>query len=195
MVLALAALGRYSFERLLIVDLGAAIALASLARFRLRLGSAARRVPDWEALIPVALLCSCDVAVLSTVGIHHRRQGSGRVHQRRRPDRAARRAVRTRSGDRLRPQLRARPLLSVGAPHRLLQRPLHGFFHPGAGAGTRRRAVPAPLPGIDCDRLRPRRVDGSQAGDRPVGRPRRARGLFRGCTVRRARSRRQLRPV
>jgi hypothetical protein len=54
-VLALASLGRYTFERLLIVDLGAAIALASLARFRLRLGSAAAR-PGWEALIPVALL-------------------------------------------------------------------------------------------------------------------------------------------
>ena len=54
-VLALASLGRYTFERLLIVDLGAAIALASLARFRLRLGSAAAR-PGWEALIPIALL-------------------------------------------------------------------------------------------------------------------------------------------
>ena len=54
-VLSLASLGRYTFERLLIVDLGAAIALASLARFRLRLGSAAAR-PGWEALIPIALL-------------------------------------------------------------------------------------------------------------------------------------------
>jgi hypothetical protein len=54
-VLALASLGRYTFERLLIVDLGTATALASLARFRLRLGSTAAR-PGWEALIPIALL-------------------------------------------------------------------------------------------------------------------------------------------
>ena len=54
-VLALASLGRYTLERLLIADVGAAIALASLARFRLRLGPSAVR-PGWEALIPFALV-------------------------------------------------------------------------------------------------------------------------------------------
>ena len=54
-VLALASLGRYTFGRLLIADVGAAIALASLARFRLRLGPPAAR-PGWEALIPIVLV-------------------------------------------------------------------------------------------------------------------------------------------
>ena len=54
-VLALASLGRYTLERLLIADVGAAIALASLARFRLRLGPSAVG-PGWEALIPIALV-------------------------------------------------------------------------------------------------------------------------------------------
>jgi hypothetical protein len=54
-VLALASLGRYSFERLLIVDATVGMTAAALARFRLRLGPAAAR-PGWEALIPLALL-------------------------------------------------------------------------------------------------------------------------------------------
>jgi hypothetical protein len=54
-VLALASVGRYSFERLLIVDATVGMTAAALARFRLRLGPAAAR-PGWEALIPLGLL-------------------------------------------------------------------------------------------------------------------------------------------
>ncbi len=54
-VLALAALNRYSFERLLIADAGVAAAAAILARGRLRFGPAARRV-GLTAIVPVALV-------------------------------------------------------------------------------------------------------------------------------------------
>ena len=54
-VLALAAAHRYTFARLLIADGLIALALAGLARFRLRLGPAARRPGPWS-LLPVALV-------------------------------------------------------------------------------------------------------------------------------------------
>ena len=54
-VLGLAAAHRYSFERLLIADLGLALAAAAAGRFRLRLGANARR-PGLGALLPLALV-------------------------------------------------------------------------------------------------------------------------------------------
>jgi hypothetical protein len=54
-VLALAAVHRYSFERLLICDAGLAVALAAAARFRLRLGTVAPRPTLW-ALVPFVLI-------------------------------------------------------------------------------------------------------------------------------------------
>ena len=54
LVLALAALHRYSFKRLVIADLLIAAALALVARFNLRLGPKARR-PGLAACIPLAL--------------------------------------------------------------------------------------------------------------------------------------------
>ena len=189
-VLALAALDRYSFERLLIVDLGAAIALASLARFRLRLGSAAAR-PGWDGADTHRSARSCDRG-----GSFHRRNTSSAA---RIPACTSTKASRSRSAARSSapdPVIASVPNfardLFFPSEHRTdyYSGRFMGFFIQEPGAGTRRRAVPAPLPGIDCDRLRPRRPDRSQAGDRPVGRPRRARGLFRGRTVRRARSRR-----
>ena len=54
-VLALAALHRYSFERLMMADLAAAGLLAAAARFKLRLGPAVRRAGP-AALIPIALV-------------------------------------------------------------------------------------------------------------------------------------------
>jgi hypothetical protein len=54
LVLTLAALHRYSFRRLLILDVGIAAALALAARFDLRLGPAARR-PGLAACIPIAI--------------------------------------------------------------------------------------------------------------------------------------------
>jgi hypothetical protein len=53
-VLALAAVGRYSFERLLLVDIGVAAAAALAAKFRLALGPTARR-PGLTIAIPLAL--------------------------------------------------------------------------------------------------------------------------------------------
>ena len=54
-VLALAALDRYSFERLLIADVGVAAAAAIMARGHLRFGPAARRI-GLTAIVPVALV-------------------------------------------------------------------------------------------------------------------------------------------
>jgi hypothetical protein len=54
-VLALAALGRYTFQRLLICDVGIAVAAAAVSRGRLRFGSAARR-PGVSMLIPIGLI-------------------------------------------------------------------------------------------------------------------------------------------
>ncbi len=54
LVLALAALHRYSFKRLLIADVLITMALAAGARFNLRLGARARR-PGLAACIPLAL--------------------------------------------------------------------------------------------------------------------------------------------
>src|SRR5688572_33016687 len=51
-VLALAALHRYSFERLMMADLAAAGLLAAAARFKLRLGPAVRRAGP-AVLIPI----------------------------------------------------------------------------------------------------------------------------------------------
>jgi hypothetical protein len=56
-VLALAAAHRYSFHRLLIFDALFTAAVALLARFRLRLGPAARK-PGWLTLIPLALVAA-----------------------------------------------------------------------------------------------------------------------------------------
>jgi hypothetical protein len=54
-VLLLAAVGRYSFERLLMVDGGVAVAGAAVSRLRLRLGPSARRA-GISAIIPLLLL-------------------------------------------------------------------------------------------------------------------------------------------
>jgi hypothetical protein len=54
-VMALAAVGRYSFERLLAADAGVAIVVAAGSRFRLRLGAAAPR-PGWLLIVPAVLV-------------------------------------------------------------------------------------------------------------------------------------------
>ena len=54
-VLGLALTHRYSFERLLLADLGIAVAVAAAGRFRLRLGVKARR-PGLAALLPLSLV-------------------------------------------------------------------------------------------------------------------------------------------
>lgn len=57
-VLALAALHRYSFQRLLLADIAIAVTVAIAARFNLKLGSHAPRV-GLAACIPVALVLLC----------------------------------------------------------------------------------------------------------------------------------------
>ena len=54
-VLGLAIVHRYSFQRLLLADATVVILCAALARRRLRFGSAARRT-TWTALVPIALV-------------------------------------------------------------------------------------------------------------------------------------------
>jgi hypothetical protein len=54
-VLALAALGRYTFERLLIVDATVAFGMAAASRFRLRLGPGAAPPGPW-LIVPIALV-------------------------------------------------------------------------------------------------------------------------------------------
>ena len=54
-VLALALLDRYSFERLLLADVGLALVAAAAGRFRLRLGANARW-PGAGALLPLSLI-------------------------------------------------------------------------------------------------------------------------------------------
>jgi hypothetical protein len=58
LVLALAALNRYAFERLLLGDLAIAAAALVASRSHVRLGSAARR-PGWTALLPLVLAAMC----------------------------------------------------------------------------------------------------------------------------------------
>ena len=99
------------------------------------------------SLVPVALLLSGDLAVLPTV---RNTSSAARIRAS-----TSARAFRSRSAVRCRrpdpvvasdSELRARPLLPVRAPHRLLQRPVHGVLHPGAGAGSRHRPVPHLFP-------------------------------------------------
>jgi len=54
-VIGLAVLHRYSFRRLIVADIAVLAACALVARGRLRLGSAARRV-TWTAIVPIALV-------------------------------------------------------------------------------------------------------------------------------------------
>ena len=54
-VLGLAAFQRYTFGRLILADIGAVALCAVVARGRLRLGAAARRV-TWTAIVPVVLV-------------------------------------------------------------------------------------------------------------------------------------------
>src|SRR5436190_7642800 len=56
-VLGLAIVRRYSFQRLLLADAFVVALCAALARGRLRFGSAARRV-TWTALVPIAIVVS-----------------------------------------------------------------------------------------------------------------------------------------
>src|SRR4249919_565129 len=53
-VLGLAIFHRYSFQRLMIADLGILVGCWLVARGRLRLGSAARHV-TWTAILPLAI--------------------------------------------------------------------------------------------------------------------------------------------
>ena len=78
LVLALAALHRYSFSRLLIADLAIALVLAAGARFDLRLGPSRGRA-GLTLCIPIVARAVVGVAVPSAVGVHHRRQGPGRL--------------------------------------------------------------------------------------------------------------------
>ena len=115
------------------------------SRFRLRLGAAARRgrrcrrwcrsrsscSGTWRFFPPSEyIIGGKDPGVYLNEGVQIAQRG----------------ALSPAGPDRRRgPQLRARSVLPVREPDRLLQRPLHGLLHPGAGAGARHRPVPASL--------------------------------------------------
>ena len=161
-----------------------ALAAAAAGRFRLRLGANAPW-PGAGALLPAVAARARAVALLSAVGIHHRRQGSRRVHERRDSDRAAGDARRAGSGRRVGADVRARPLLPLVPAARLLQPAVHGVLDREPGRRHGRRPVSALVPGLHRDRLRPRRPHRRAARGRRVGDSRRAGGVLRGPTPRR----------
>ena len=164
-VLALAALGRYSFERLLIADVGAAIA----ARGRSPRSRLATRPRGAAARMVGAGAARAGPAWRSGASFHRRSTSSaGRIRAC-----TSTKASRSRSAARCRaadPVVAAVPNfardLFFPSEHRsdYYSGRFMGFFIQEPGAGTRHRAVPAPVPGIDCDRLRPRRSDREPAG-------------------------------
>ena len=113
----------------------------------------------------------------------------GVVHQRGDRHRQGRRAAHPRPVRGVASARRARSLLPAVPRPGILQPPLHGVL-PGRPAGRhRRRAVPAPLPGLDRDRLRPRRHHRRAARGRRLGRAGPAGGLLRRRAADRAGSR------
>ena len=121
LVLALAALHRYSFKRLLIADLLIAAALAVAARFDLRLGAKARR-PGLAACIPLALVLIGAWRFLPPSEYIIGGKDPGRLRELGNPDRAARRDRRPRSGRRRGAGVCARSVLSEGQQPRALRR-------------------------------------------------------------------------
>ena len=188
-VLALAASGRYSFERLLVVD-----ALASRPASPAPRGSGCGSVraaprPDvvgaacrWRSLLLGAwrffppseyIIGGKDPGVYMNEGVQIAQRGA---------------LVVTRSGRRPPSRPFARDLFFPSRQRRdYYSGTVHGVLHPGPRAGTRGRPVPAPLPGVDCGRLRPRWADRRPADDRRLGDARRARRVLRGGTPARPR--------
>ncbi len=86
------------------------------------------------------------------------RQGSGRLRQRGRPDRATRRAGGAGSGDRVSACRVPRPRPAVARHAELLRLALHGLLRHRSRGRHHPRPVPALPPGLDRHRLRPRRA-------------------------------------
>ena len=169
-----------SFKRLLIADALLALALAVAARGACVSppGSAARRR---RALIPLALR-----PARPRGGSLRRRNTSSAA---RIPASTSTRASRSRSAAHScyrDPVVAAVPPFArdLFFPHdrrarRLRRAAVHGVLHPRPGYRRRGRPVPAPLPRLDCDRLRARRADRRAAGGRRLGRSSASCGVLR----------------
>ena len=95
-VLLLGAVGQYSFDRLLIVNGAVSAAGIALGAWR-----RPRTAPDRQLAslaLPLVIIAIGWWLYFPAVGVHHRRQGPGHLHQRGHPDRAARPCDRARSG-------------------------------------------------------------------------------------------------
>ena len=193
LVLALGALHRYSFKRLLIADLLIAATLAAVARLDLRLGPKARASGPGGVHSPGARAAR-RLAILPPVGIHHRRQGSRRLCELRTPDRPAGRDRCPGSRRRERARLRARPVHAARPEFRALRRAaIHGLLRSRSGHRGGGQPVPARVPGLDRDRPFPPRTDGRALDVRLLGRLRAALGVFRRGTAARPAGRRRRR--
>ncbi len=157
LTLGLAVFGWYRFERLLLIEAGIVVALAIVCRGRLRLGPEAPR-PGPRRAGAGRHRGGRAVALRDAGGVRPRRQGSRRLRQRGRADRATRRAAGARSGHRLGARRVPRARDPVAQHAELLQLALHGLLRHRSGGGHDPRPVPALPAGLDRHRLRPRRA-------------------------------------
>ena len=127
LTLGLAVFGWYRFERLLLIEAGIVVALAIVCRGRLRLGPEAPR-PGPRRAGAGRHRRGRAVALRAAGGVRPRRQGSRRLRQRRRADRATRRAAGARSGHRLGARRVPRARAPVAQHAELLQLALHGLL-------------------------------------------------------------------
>ena len=190
-VLGLAVVHRYSFQRLLYADVLLVGRCAAAARGRLRFGPAAKRI-TWTALIPASLVLLAlwrffppseyiiggkDPGTYVNEGIQIAQRGAIVVRD---PVVAAV------------PAVCPRPFLSVVRPPRLRTRCASWASSSRTRHRRRRRPVSSPVSGVDCHRVWHRWIDRRAADSRRVGDPRPACGVFRGARVwRTGRRRRQ----
>ena len=156
LTLGLAVFGWYRFDRLLLIEAGH----RGGARDHLPRPAAARarRAPAGPRRAGAGRhRRGRAVAVRAAGGVRARRQGSRRLRQRRRPDRATGRAAGARSGHRLGAGRVPRPRDALAQHAELLQLAVHGLLRHRSRGGHDPRPVPALPAGLDRHRLRPRR--------------------------------------
>ena len=175
--LALAAASAYTFPRLLAVN--GALSLAALAWWRTRLlyrGAAA--APGRTALFPAALVLLGLVVFFPVSEFVIGGKDPGvyvNEGHRARPARVVRDHRHAGRGGAAGPAGHVLPAVPGAV---VLQHPLHGVLPRRSHEGHGRRAVPAPLPGVGGDRVRPRRGERRVEGGRRVVDLRPRRGVL-----------------